>query len=63
MSCIRPRTPVRSVAQTRGEGEDSELPPLTVQDRLISLYFTYVHPTFPVIHKTTFMKEYETRRV
>ncbi|KAH8835572.1 fungal-specific transcription factor domain-containing protein, partial [Flagelloscypha sp. PMI_526] len=34
------------------------LPPLHVQDELLQLYFTYVHPTFPVINKSRFMSEY-----
>ena len=31
------------------------------QDRLIDIYFTYVHPIFPVIHKTRFLSEYHSR--
>jgi hypothetical protein len=40
------------------EYADVQLPPTHVQDRLIELYFTYIHPLFPVIHKARFMKEY-----
>ncbi|KAF9245870.1 fungal-specific transcription factor domain-containing protein [Melanogaster broomeanus] len=33
-------------------------PPVAMQDRLIDLYFSYVHPIFPVIHKGCFLREY-----
>ena len=44
-------------------GEDSEamLPPCHIQDQLLSLYFAYTHPVFPVIHKTRFLAEYSAR--
>ncbi|KAJ7170147.1 fungal-specific transcription factor domain-containing protein [Mycena filopes] len=38
-----------------------ELPPAHVQEHLLQLYFTYVHPVFPAIHKTRFLTEYNTR--
>lgn len=38
-----------------------ELPPQHVQDKLIDLYFTNIHPIFPVIHKTRFLAEYRSR--
>ena len=37
------------------------LPPSQVQDLLLDLYFTYVHPAFPVIHKSCFLAEYNSR--
>lgn len=37
---------------------DVRLPPWDVQDRLLELYFTYIHPVFPVIHKSRFLSEY-----
>ncbi|KAF8812811.1 hypothetical protein BYT27DRAFT_7182267 [Phlegmacium glaucopus] len=42
-------------------GEDeyvSQLPSDQVQERLLDLYFAYVHPSFPVIHKQTFFESY-----
>ncbi|KIJ66200.1 hypothetical protein HYDPIDRAFT_26571 [Hydnomerulius pinastri MD-312] len=33
-------------------------PPVAMQDQLIDLYFSYAHPTFPVIHKGRFLREY-----
>lgn len=35
------------------------LPPKHVADRLVDSYFTTVHPLFPIIHKPTFMEEYD----
>lgn len=42
--------------------ENVKLPPLAVQDRLLELYFTYIHPIFPVVHKSCFLSEYQTRK-
>ncbi|KAK7007048.1 Zn(2)-C6 fungal-type domain-containing protein [Favolaschia claudopus] len=36
----------------REEDMEIELPPVHVQEHLIQLYFTYVHPVFPALHKT-----------
>ncbi|KAF9012001.1 fungal-specific transcription factor domain-containing protein [Cyathus striatus] len=44
-------------ASTNLSGDDefsSQLPPAVVQDHLLDLYFTYVHPSFPVIYKRLF---------
>ncbi|CAA7264843.1 unnamed protein product [Cyclocybe aegerita] len=41
---------------------DVELPPQDVQDQLIKQYFTWIHPIFPVIHKTRFLTEYNARK-
>ncbi|KAF6766696.1 fungal-specific transcription factor domain-containing protein [Ephemerocybe angulata] len=37
------------------------LPPREEQDVLIDIYFTYVHPTFPIIYKSRFLSEYKER--
>ncbi|PCH33995.1 hypothetical protein WOLCODRAFT_87174 [Wolfiporia cocos MD-104 SS10] len=37
---------------------DMPLPPIDVQNHLVSLYFTYVHPFFPVIHKQHFLENF-----
>ncbi|TFK41823.1 fungal-specific transcription factor domain-containing protein [Crucibulum laeve] len=37
------------------------LPPLHVQDRMVDLYLTYIHPVFPVIHKDRFLADYHSR--
>lgn len=38
--------------------EDVTMPPLHVQEHLVDLYFTYMHPIFPVIHKAQFLVEW-----
>jgi hypothetical protein len=38
-----------------GLGLDEPLPPQDVMDELYQIYFTKVHPSFPVIHKPRFM--------
>ncbi|KAJ7897143.1 fungal-specific transcription factor domain-containing protein [Mycena olivaceomarginata] len=45
------------------EDMDIELPPVHVQEHLLQLYFTYIHPVFPVLHKTCFLIEYNTRNI
>lgn len=41
---------------------DLQLPPWDKQDRLIEIYFTYLHPFFPAIHKNRFFTEYQYRK-
>jgi hypothetical protein len=41
------------------ENVDAVMPPLGVQRQLLDLYFIYVHPAFPVVHKSLFWKDYE----
>lgn len=38
-----------------------ELPPIEEQERLLRLYFNYVHPAFPVVHKALFWKEFNAQ--
>ncbi|KAF7337482.1 Zn(2)-C6 fungal-type domain-containing protein [Mycena sanguinolenta] len=45
------------------ENMEIELPPVHVQEHLLQLYFTYIHPVFPVLHKTRFLTEYNTRNI
>ena len=40
------------------EREHIALPPLATQEHLINLYFAYVHPFFPVVHKRRFLEEF-----
>ncbi|KAH7910437.1 fungal-specific transcription factor domain-containing protein [Hygrophoropsis aurantiaca] len=44
------------------ESSAIELPSIEVQDHLIDLYFEHVHVIFPVIHKTRFLREYNSRK-
>ncbi len=41
--------------------ESVNLPDIATQDNLINLYFTYVHPCFPVVHKSGFLSAYYKR--
>lgn len=41
--------------------ERIRLPDERMQDELINLYFTYVHPSFPVLHKSSFLQAYYQR--
>ncbi|TFY53230.1 hypothetical protein EVG20_g10211 [Dentipellis fragilis] len=41
------------------ESVNVSLPPVELQRHLLDLYFTYVHPIFPVVHKTLFWMEFE----
>ncbi|KAJ7103261.1 fungal-specific transcription factor domain-containing protein [Mycena belliarum] len=43
------------------EDMEIELPPPQIQEHLLQLYFTYIHPAFPVIHKSHFFSEYNRR--
>ncbi|TDL28079.1 hypothetical protein BD410DRAFT_894187 [Rickenella mellea] len=41
---------------------DVRMPSLEHQDLLVDLYFTYVHPVLPVIHRQSFMSEYQAHK-
>ncbi|KAL4241803.1 Transcriptional Regulatory Element [Abortiporus biennis] len=43
--------------------EHIALPPLHIQDHLVKLYFAYVHPSFPVVHKRHFLIEFEQQKL
>lgn len=40
-----------------------DMPDIVEQERLIELYFTYVHPAFPVVHKGHFIAQFNARSV
>ncbi|CDO75511.1 hypothetical protein BN946_scf184935.g47 [Trametes cinnabarina] len=40
------------------EDVDVNMPPPDLQNHLLQLYFTYVHPFFPVVHKQDFLYHY-----
>jgi len=40
----------------REEDEMMQLPDPAVQEHLLDLYFTFVHPSFPVVHKRAFFE-------
>jgi hypothetical protein len=54
--------PIKDPTQLIQEEDlDIKLPPPQVQEHLLQLYFTYIHPVFPLIHKTRFLTEYNAR--
>ena len=55
-SRVWPPLPSEARTPTRSEGDTSiRLPPQDVQERLLQLYFAYVHAQLPILHKSTFM--------
>ncbi|THH18408.1 hypothetical protein EW146_g2572 [Bondarzewia mesenterica] len=42
------------------ENVDVNMPPLDVQRHLLELYFVYVHPVFPAVHKSMFLMEFDS---
>ena len=49
-----------SARNSKKHAEDfaARLPDITTQELLVELYFTYVHPSLPIVHKTTFMEDF-----
>lgn len=54
--------PSKHRGSPQDEDIDEELPPVHVQDHLISLYFTHIHPIFPAVHKGRFLAEYNAKK-
>ena len=50
------------VAHLLQEEHDVAMPPMHVQERLVDLYFTYMHPSLPLIHKAQFLADWEAIR-
>jgi hypothetical protein len=38
------------------DNDAAQLPDPAEQDYLLDLYFAYVHPQFPILHKDTFVE-------
>lgn len=51
---VWPALPPRANSATTAAEYRPQMPDATVQRHLLDLYFTYVHPSFPVIHKEAF---------
>ena len=49
-----------SARNSKKHAEDfaARLPDIATQELLVELYFTYVHPSLPIVHKTTFMEDF-----
>jgi hypothetical protein len=63
MAGVWPPSSIRPVRLEKEEDIEIHLPPLADQDRLLQLYFIYVHPNFPVVHKRKFLEEWEHQYV
>ena len=50
------------VAYLLQEEHDVAMPPMHVQERLVDLYFTYMHPSLPMIHKAQFLADWKAIR-
>lgn len=63
MTGVWPPSELRPARLVDEEDIEIHLPSQNDQDILIQLYFIYVHPAFPIIHKERFLTEYEARFV
>lgn len=61
MSRTKPYAPsgLAGILDVREESIEVEMPNAAHQQLLIDLYFVYVHPSLPVVHKASFLKEYK----
>ncbi len=53
--------PLPATVRTPSKSEEdwmSRLPDVAEQEHLLELYFTYVHPALPILHKKSFMENY-----
>lgn len=58
--------PLPATVRTPSKSEEdwtSRLPDAAEQEHLLELYFTYVHPALPILHKKSFMESYRQRYV
>ncbi|KAI0249787.1 fungal-specific transcription factor domain-containing protein [Lactifluus subvellereus] len=50
-------------SQQRSEEESATLPDTATQEELLEIYFAYVHPALPILHKQSFLKELRSGHV
>jgi hypothetical protein len=63
MTGVWPPSRLRPNRLLNEEDLDIRMPPLGEQDLLVQLYFIYIHPTYPIIHKDSFLEEYQEQYV
>ena len=65
MARVWPQAKNQVIASPSAQEDDVEvtMPPQDVQDELLELFFSYIHPIFPTIHKDRFLSEYNLRYV
>lgn len=61
MTGVWPQSNIRPHRLMEEDELEISLPSVPEQDILIQLYFVYVHPVFPIIHKEHFLAEYEAK--
>ncbi len=54
---VDPEVPSHDLTEEE-EDVEVQLPPPEMRNYLLQLYFTYVHPFFPVVHKQDFLNHY-----
>lgn len=62
MARVWPPSKLKTGMPYQEDNVDEQLPPVEVQDHLLSLYFTHIHPTFPVLNKRRFLQEYNLKK-
>ena len=61
---VWPPLPSTDRAQSTKCDEDSiSLPPLNEQEKLLDLYWKYVHTALPIVHKQSFLESFQTGSV
>ncbi|TFK31644.1 fungal-specific transcription factor domain-containing protein [Crucibulum laeve] len=56
---VWPPLPTSAITMNSDDEFMSQLPEQSVQQHLLDLYFTYVHPSFPVVHKRAFSEAFK----
>lgn len=51
---VWPPLPISAARRESEEEHLNTLPDMEAQEHLLELYFTYVHPSLPVVHKKAF---------
>lgn len=55
---VWPPLPWNATSAKASTDSSPTLPDLPIQEHLLDLYFTYVHPALPIVHKQTFLEDF-----
>ena len=58
-----PLPPTERTQSKKCEEDSTSLPPLNEQEKLLDLYWKYVHTALPIIHKQSFLESFQRRSV
>lgn len=61
-STAAPEDPMNATLPSFNNDTDVDLPEPSVQEHLLELYFTYVHASFPILHKSAFREAYRSMK-